>query len=133
MFTQEQVNELRRNNNVSKCSQTSMTYSKEFKVNAVKKYYEDGYSPKMIFEEAGFNLNTIGGERARFSLIRWRKTYNKKGEKELMKESRGGPGRRKKKVEFKNDKEKIKYLETKIKYLDAQNDFLAKLRGLERE
>jgi len=133
MFTQEQINKLQRNKNVSKCSSTSITYSKEFKLCAVKKYYENGYSPKMIFEEAGFNLNTIGRERARFSLARWRKIYNKKGEKELIKEGRGGLGRRKKKVEFKNDKEKIEYLETKIKYLNAQNDFLAKLRGLERE
>jgi len=32
------------------------------------------------------------------------------------------------KTNWQNDKEKIKYLETKIAYLKAENDFLAKLR-----
>ena len=50
-----------------------------------------------------------------------------------MKENRGGPGRRKKWICHKNNKEKIEYLETKIAYLEAENDFLAKLRGLKRK
>ena len=55
--------------------------------------------------------------------------------KELLKENRGSGrgGGRPPKMKFKNDKEKIKYLEAKIAYMDAENDFLAKLRGLKRE
>ena len=132
MFTKEEIEELLRNKNVSKCSSKAITYSKEFKVDSVKKYYE-GYSPKMMFEEAGFDLKIIGTDRAKASIKRWRKTYNEKGEEELMRGKQGRSGRKKKKIEFKNKDEKIKYLETKIKYLDAQNDFLAKLRGLKRE
>lgn len=133
MFTQEQINQLLKNKNVSRCSSKSITYGKDFKLLAIKRYYEDGHSPRMIFEEAGFDLDIIGKERAKGSLSRWRRTYSKKGEKELTKENRGGSGRRRKKIAHKNSKEKIEYLETKIEYLEAENDFLAKLRGLKRE
>lgn len=132
MFTQEQINELLKNENVIKCSSESITYSKEFKLKAIKKYYEDGYSPNMIFREAGLDLSIIGRDRPKECLKRWRQVYKNKGKKELMKENRGGP-RRKNKIKHKNSKEKIEYLETKIAYLEAENDFLAKLRGLKRE
>jgi hypothetical protein len=39
-FTKEQIGELLKNANVVKCSEKSITYSKEFKVWAVKRYGE---------------------------------------------------------------------------------------------
>ena len=132
MFNPEQIKELSRNKNVSKCSSKSITYNKDFKLRAVKQYYENGYSPTMIFEEARFDIAIIGKEKPKGCLARWRRTYTNKGEKELMKENRGGLGRRKK-LEFKNKDDEIKYLKTKIAYMNAENDFLAKLRGLKRE
>lgn len=132
MFTKEQIKELLKNKNVDNCSSKSITYSSKFKVLAIKKYHEEGYSPGMIFEEAGFDLNIIDRERARDSLRRWRKKYNKQGKTGLMEEKRGS-SRRKKKTKFKNKEEEIKYLKTKIKYLDAKNDFLAKLQSLKKE
>jgi len=132
MFTQSQIDALIKNKNVLKCSSSSITYSKNFKVKAVKRYYEDGFSPRMIFEEAGFNMDAIGEDRASDSLLRWRRTYDQRGEKTLLKDGRGSRGRPKK-LEFKTKEEEIKYLKTKVKYLKAENDFLAKLRGLKRE
>ena len=135
MFTPKQLNDLLANENVAKCSPKSITYNKEFKLWAVKQYFEEGLSPSRIFEKAGFNINVIGRDKPKWCLTRWRKTYSAKGEKGLKKEARGrsrGGGRPKKPI-FKNDKEKIKYLEAKIAYMDAENDFLAKLRGLKRE
>ncbi|NQV00002.1 MAG: helix-turn-helix domain-containing protein [Parcubacteria group bacterium] len=131
MFTKKQIKELLKNKNVDKCSPKSITYNNKFKLLAIKKYYEDGYSPSMIFEEAGFDIIEIGKERIRDCLKRWRKKYNREGKAGLMKQKRGRP--RKEKVKFKDKNEEIKYLKLKIKYLDAQNDFLAKLRGLKRE
>ena len=133
MFTKEQIKQLLENKNVCKCSSKSITFHGEFKVKAVESYFKEGLSPNMIFKEAGFDLNVIGKEMPKCSLVRWRRIYNKGNKKGLLKENRGGPGRRKKKVEFKNDKEEIEYLKTKIAYMDAENDFLAKLRGLKRE
>jgi len=132
MFTQEQIKELLKNNNVNGCSPKSITYKKEFKLKAVKQYQNDGYSSRMIFEEAGFDINVIGRKRAVDSLLRWRNTYNKKGEKELMKARRGRHKKRAKMI-FKDKNKEIEYLEAKVKYLNAENDFLAKLRGLKRE
>jgi len=133
MFNPEQIKELLKNDNIVSCSPKSITFSSNFKLKAVRRYYDDGYSPKMIFEEAGLDLRVIGSNKAKECLTRWRRTYNEKGEEELMKEKRGENGKRKPKIEFKNDKEKIRYLEAKIAYVNAENDFLAKLRGLKRK
>lgn len=133
MFTQEQIKQLSNNKNVAKCTSKSITYKTKFKLTAVKKYLEEGCSPRMIFEEAGFDLSIIGTDRADDSILRWRRKYSKTGETGLKKDNRGKCGGRKKELHFKNDKEKIKYLEAKIAYMDAENDFLAKLRGIKRE
>jgi len=133
MFKEEQINELLRNKNVSRCSLKSITYSNDFKVWAVKMYFEEGYSPRDIFKKAGFNINIIGIARAKDALLRWRKKFNNKGEAGLEKEMRGRGGSRKNKLQFKDKDEEIKYLKAKIAYMDAENDFLAKLRGLKRE
>lgn len=132
MFTHEQIKDLLANKNVAKCSPKSITYKKEFKIWAVKKYFEEGCSSSMIFEEAGFDLRVMG-KRPKDCLVLWRKKYSKKGEAGLKEDDRGKYGGRKKALRFKNDIEKIKYLEAKIAYMDAENDFLAKLRGLKRE
>jgi len=131
MFTQKQINELLKNKNVNRCSPKSITYSNKFKVEAVKKYYQQGYSPSMIFEEAGFDLNLIGKKRSKDCLGDWRRIYNSKGEVGLLKENRGGPGRGVK-IEHKNDQEKIKYLETKIAYFEEENKLLKKMKKLEK-
>jgi transposase len=133
MLTPEQVKELLNNKNVIKCSQKSITFSPAFKLKAIKQYYEDKYSPDIIFREAGFELSMFNRDKPNDCLKRWRKIYNTKGEKALVIESRGRCGGRRPKMKLKSDKEKIKYLEAKVAYLDAENDFLAKLRGLKRE
>ena len=133
MFSSDQIKELENNKNVVKCSAKSITYSNEFKLRAVKRYYEEGVSPKVIFSEAGFNLSWLGKDKAKTSLNHWRRKYDAHDESYSFKEGRGGPGRRKKEIMYRNDKERVEYLETKIAYLEAENDFLAKLRGLKRE
>jgi len=135
MFNPEQIKELLDNKNVDKCSPTSITYSKKFKIKAVKQYYDEGYSPSMIFEEAGFNPVVMGQDRMKTSLFRWKRIYRTKGENELNKDNRGkhGSGGRKPNMKFKNKDEEIEYLKAKIAYTDAENDFLAKLRGLKRK
>lgn len=129
MFNPEQIRELLKNKNVDKCSPNSITYSKDFKLRSVKRYYDQGDSPNMIFEQAGFDLDIIGRKKPKDCLKRWRKIYNTKGVKALMRDDRRGPGRRAK-IKESDD---IKYLKAKIDYLEAENDFLAKLRGLKRK
>ena len=125
-FSEDQIKELLDNPNISCCSDKSITYGNEFKVLAVKKYYEEGYSAKMIFEEAGFNIATIGKNTPKRCLYCWKKIYKSKGEDRLKVETRGkysSGGRPKTKGT--SDADKIKRLEIENAYLKAENDFLA--------
>ena len=126
IFSKEQIRELLQNPNVKKCSEKSITYSKDFKIFAVHKY-RTGLPPNEIFRQAGFNIHTIGLDVPADSLLRWRRTFKQNGSEGLAAETRGKGGGRPK-VNWLNEKEKIKYLETQIVYLKAENDFLAKLR-----
>lgn len=132
MFTQKQVNELLENENVCKCSSGIIVYSGEFKVKSVVAYINDGLSPNKIFKKAGFDLDVIGKNKPCDCLRRWRKVYESRGKKGLLGKDKQNPSKKRSLV-FKSAKEEILYLKTKIKYLDAENDFLAKLRGLKRE
>jgi transposase-like protein len=132
MYTKEQIEIIQRNKNVIRCSSTTITYTKEFKLSAIESYFENGYGPKMIFEDAGFDLDVIGRKKPKACLSRWRKKYKERGKQGLIHNDKNRPGR-KKKLEFKTKDEEIKYLKAKIEYMNAENDFLAKLRGLKRE
>ena len=130
-FTEAQIAGLSKNKNVSKCSEKSITYGKEFKVLAIKQYYENGYSPRMIFEDAGFDLALIGKNIPIECLRRWRRVYNIKGIKKLSVETRGKGGGRPK-TKGLTDADRIKRLEVENAYLKAENDFLAKLRAAKK-
>ena len=60
IFTKEQTIGLSKNGNIRKCSNKSITYAKDFKLKAIKQYYDEYLTPNEIFEQAGFDLNTIG-------------------------------------------------------------------------
>ena len=135
-FNSEQINEVLQNKNVAKCSKKSISYTSAFKIKAVKQYNEDGLTANQIFKEAGLDLRLIGKYNPKDCLRLWRKICASKGEERLSTENRGkskgGSGGRPK-TKFKDDKEKMKYLEAENAYLKAEKDFLAKLRGLRRE
>ena len=126
IFSEEQIKELSQNPNVERCSDKSITYQKDFKISAVKKYHE-GLPVTEIFKQAGFNIDLIGRKEPKGCLTRWRKVFKDKGVEGLSNETRGKAGGRPK-TNWQNEKEKIKYLETENAYLKAENDFLAKLR-----
>jgi transposase-like protein len=134
IFTQEQIEQLLKNENVTKCSETSISYSKEFKVKAVKLYNEQGLSPSEIFKLAGFDLNVIGKKKPKGRMECWNKIFRADGLEKLSEESRGRHTKAKKpKIKIQTDTDKIKYLEAQVAYLKAENDFLAKLRAKRRE
>jgi transposase-like protein len=130
-FTEAQIAELSKNKNVSRCSDKSITYSKEFKVRAVKQYYENCLSPRMIFKEAGFDLALIGSNIPDQCFCRWKRVYNFRGVERLSTETRGKGGGRPK-TKGLTDADRIKRLEVENAYLKAENDFLAKLRAAKK-
>lgn len=115
---------------VSKCGEKAITYTKEFKLKALKQY-EEGMSPTEIFREAGFDIKMIGEKIPRKSLGRWREIYRRKGLVGIQTDTRGRTGRPKK--TWGTDTEKIQYLEAQVAYLKAENDFLVKLRAKKTE
>lgn len=131
-FSNEQIAALSKNANVARCSDKAITYSKDFKVRAVKRYRDEGYSAKQIFKEAGFDLDVIGKDRPKQCLRLWRRVFKVKGIKGLNVETRGRDGGRPR-TKGLTDAKKIEYLEAKVAYLKAENDFLAKLRAKRAE
>ncbi len=125
IYSAEQVKTLLANPNVEKCSIKAVSYRKEFKIWAVKEYYNNGLGPNDIFVKAGFNLNILGKDKPKSCLKLWRKTYKAKGEHGLKIENRGRGGGRRPKDKESGD---IEYLQTKIAYLEAENDFLRNLK-----
>lgn len=132
-FNEAQIKELQANPNIERCSDKSISYSKEFKVLAIKKYYEKGYSPIMIFNEAGLSRQVIGLDTPNNCLRSWRNIYMTKGEKRLSIETRGKhPNGGRPKTRGLTDADKINRLEIEVAYLKAENDFLAKLRAAKK-
>lgn len=131
-FTAEQIANLLKTGNVARCSDKAITYSKDFKIKAVRQYQDEGISAKQIFKEAGFDLGVIGKDKPKACLQDWRRIFKIKGINGLETETRGRGGGRPKVKEL-TDAKKIEYLEAKVAYLKAENDFLAKLRAKRAE
>lgn len=131
MFSSEEIEGLLKNENVSRCSDKSITYGKNFKLSAIR-LYEQGLTSAEIFRQAGFNIDTIGKDQPTTCLRRWNKIYKTKGLEKLSIETRGKGGGRPKTKNI-TDADKIKRLEIENAYLKAENDFLAKLRAKRRE
>jgi hypothetical protein len=132
MFTKEEIKELLNNENVTKCSEKAISYSKAFKIEAVRLYNEEGFGSREIFENAGFKLKIIGKDKPSGCLNRWCRVNRTKGAAGLEAETRGRGGGRPKTKDL-SLADKLERLEVEVAYLKAENDFLAKLRAKRRE
>jgi len=129
LFSNVEVVNLSKNINVSKVSNKSITYSYEFKKRFICKY-KNGKSSRVIFEEAGFDINVLGLRRIEMASNRWRKAFSNNGGLGLMDSRKTALGRPIKRPL--TDSEKIKRLEIQVEYLKMENDFLKKLDEIER-
>ena len=120
--------ELRKNPNVVKCSQKAITYSRDFKLRAVKQYMEDGLSCPEIFRLAGFNLSTLGRNTPKDRISDWKYIYRTSGETGLLTDRRGNSSTGRPRTANLSEKEKMERLEIENAYLKAENDFLRRLR-----
>jgi len=124
-FTSQQIEELRKNKNVARCSNQRVRYSRDFKAAAVKRYREGRLTAVEIFEAAGFDLAVIGKRRPNKLMYQWRKAlWAKNGDGSVF---TGGVD---KKIRSGNG---IGMLKARIAYLEAENDFLAKMRAGKRQ
>ena len=128
-FTEEQRIELQKNPNVKKVTSVGVLYGETFKKEALE-LYEKGITPIDIFIQAGFNIEIIGKENPSKILSKWRcgigyrpnQINNELSNKHHIKLNTD-------KCTY-SDKE-IKKILARNRYLEAENDFLKKLRALE--
>lgn len=132
-FTNEEVLELRKNPNVVKCSQKAITYSKDFKLRAVKQYIEENLSCPEIFRLAGFDLNALGRKVPKGRVSAWKHIYRTYGEVGLTTDRRGRSSSGRPRTKGLSEKERVERLEAEVAYLKAENDFLKQLRAKRAE
>ncbi len=132
-FTNEEVLELRKNPNVVKCSQKATTYSKDFKLRAVKQYLVENLSCAEIFRLAGFNISVLGRNIPKDRISDWKYIYRTQGETGLSTERRGANSPGRPKIKGLSEKENMERLEAEVAYLKAENVFLKQLRAKRAE
>ncbi len=116
-------NRLLSNQFIEKISNSNISYTSEFKIQAIKAHLK-GKSPAEIFDEAGIDVSPFVKNYAVKTISRWKKIYLKDGKHGLVKEQRGknATGRPKSK-EFSS-------VEAELEYLRLENEFLKKLHAL---
>lgn len=127
-FTDEQVEELRKNPYVKNVSNKAITYEEEFKELFMKEY-ENGRSPSFIFREAGFDVKALGESRI-YNFTRSAKKQNNRTEgfEDQRKYASGRP-----KTRELTAQERIEQLEASNRLLRQENDFLKRVRYINRK
>jgi transposase len=129
VFTEREIAILSKNPYVKSIRSRGITYSEEFKQHFISEY-QKGKFPREIFEEAGFDVEMLGGKRVKSSSERWRKAYEQEGVlglKDSRSENSGRP-----RIKELSLKEKNARLEAQINLLKAENELLKKIRMAER-
>lgn len=129
LFTDLQVEKLKKNKYIKNITNKGITYSDEFKYKLVQEIEDYKKFPQDIFRECDIDPEIIGGARIRNSAYRWRKQLKTIGE---IKDTRTNESGRKLEREL-SDKEKLARAESKIKLLEAENELLKKNELIETE
>lgn len=127
LFTKEEIQELSKNKYVKHVSEKGITYTQEFKEEFIKKY-NNGELPTEIFRGLGFDTQIIGQKRISSCAYRFQ-TYNERldGFVDKRKDSSGRPKTKNVSLE-----EQLARAQEKILYLQQENEFLKKIRRVER-
>ena len=120
-FTKEERKKIEQNPNVYCVTSNNVIYTIEFKEKAITEYLM-GKSARQIFEEAEFDLSMLSksSDYASKTLAKWRKT-NKKENIHYPKK------------QIKENKTDYQKMQAKLEYLEAENEFLKKLRALNNQ
>lgn len=139
IFTQEERDILLQNKNIAKVTNHSVSFTPKFKEFAVAEHAEKGRRPQDIFITEGIPVAIIGLKIPERCVSAWRRKVHDRGWQALGEDGRGrrkGSGERKKKMRIDestmSDKDLIAYYKAKVAYTEAENDFLARTRGIPR-
>lgn len=124
---------------VARVTDHTVSYTPAFKKFAVVEHRDKGRRPQDIFIAEGIAVSLVGNDTPQRNIEAWRKKVETGGLDALNTEGRGqrknGGGRKKKErvdVDKMSDKERIEYYKTRCAYIEAENDFLARTRGVPR-
>ena len=127
-FTDQQVAKLRKNPYVKNVSNKAITYEEKFK----EYFYLEkakGFTPSQIFEKAGFDIKVVGQSRIiQFS----RRIKIQAARDEGFSDTRKGKSGRHAKKAL-TDEEIIERLKQKNKILQQENDFLKRVRFINKK
>ena len=127
-FTNEEIAKLRQNPCVFSCTKNLVNYTYEFKKRTLE-LRESGVSAKEIWRRSGFDVSKWKKHYFRLTIRDWKRIVERNGIEGLNK--LGGMQFDRGPTHTKDDT--VKRLELKVKYLEAENDFLAKLRAKRAE
>ena len=128
-FSNDEIDKLSKNKYVLKVSDKAITYTNEFKIHFIAEYSK-GKTSRVIFEEAGFDVDIIGIHRVDCAGARWRKAYKNHGVLGLDDTRRNNSGRPRQRKLTKD--EIIAKQNAEIEYLKAEVELLKKLDEKER-
>jgi len=138
-FTDEERSILLSHTDIVKVTAHCVSFSESFKRFALTEHAK-GRRPQDIFITEGIPVSIIGSRIPERCIGAWRKMVNTHGIDALGSDKRGRPKilvTRKKKKEHIDEKsmtdaELIAYYKARIAYKEAENDFLARTRGIPR-
>lgn len=128
-FNSSEIQQLSSNPNIIKVSPKSITYSEAFKVTFVSEYLA-GSLPRVIFEKYKFDSEIVGLKRIEQCASRWKKQYLEQGNLGLQDSRSKNSGRPSTKPL--TEEQELNKLKARIYFLEMENDFLKKLKALER-
>lgn len=120
-FTSDQQEQLRANPYIEKISDTTITYTREFREHFMAEYLT-GKLPSQILREMDIDPHLLGKRRID-SIVHRCKQYELRpdGCEDTRRSNSGRPA-----TKDLSDSEKIKRLEQKVAYLKQENEFLKK-------
>lgn len=137
-FTEEQRAVLLKHPHIARVTNHHVSYTPAFKKFAVVEHRDKGRRPQDIFITEGIAVSIVGNDTPQRNVESWQKKVEMGGFDTLSTDGRGQRkgGRRKKKERVDegnmSDTERIEYYKTKCAYIEAENDFLARTRGIPR-
>jgi transposase InsO family protein len=128
-FTDYEVLKLSKNIYVKNISKKSITYTNEFKIQFIAEY-NNGKTPRQIFNDSGFDIDIIGIKRIESASLRWRNSYEENGVLGLDDTRVNNSGRPR--MRELTTEEIIAKKDAEIEYLKAELELIKKLELEER-
>jgi hypothetical protein len=128
-FSSSEIKKLSSNPNIIKVSHKSITYKETFKINFIHEYLA-GSLPRVIFEKYKLDFEIVGLKRIEQCASRWKKQYLAQGLLGLQDSRSKNSGRPSNKPL--TEEQELNKLKARIHFLEMENDFLKKLKALER-